>query len=85
VVSGAPLRGELKAAGITVLLFCPYARRAHNRVLAMKPLPEAFLNCGFCSGASRVANEQVFNGFYRAAEKPRPILRSFLAKINWHS
>ena len=57
VVRGAPLRGELKAAGI--ILFYYFAQRAPRAqpCFGNETAARSVFDCSFCSGASRVAKE----------------------------
>ena len=67
VVKGAPLRGELKAAGISLFYYFALTRAARTKpCFGNETAARSVFDCGFCSGASRVANEQVLNKLQRA-------------------
>jgi len=71
VVKGAPLRGELKAAGI--ILFYYFARaRSHAASTKLcfgnETAARIVLQQFSAAAARRVANEQVVNGFFTAPQ-----------------
>ena len=81
VVKGAPLRGELKAAGISLFYYFALTRAARTKpcFFGNETAARSVFDCGFCSGASRVAKDLMLKAckrkFCEAAAKFTQLLQ----------